>query len=179
MKRILILKWVFFFCVHYIQYMCAYTVMAKALITKLTICLKGYSQLLFLDLVALFFFDLLHIEDKIMHSTSKVRTYKHNTFVFAPIFHELNSNIGECPPSALLVGNQDSSVKRTPLRSARRHRMWAFAQVGYDERRTAVRSRPEDDDKHTDKTISDSLCKLIFAAAVWTAGLRWSWRWRH
>ncbi len=31
-----------------------------------------------------------------------------------------------CLPSALYSENQDSSVKRTPLQSARRHRMWAF-----------------------------------------------------
>lgn len=39
--------------------------MAKALITKLNICLNCYLQLLCLDLVALFFFDLLHIEYRI------------------------------------------------------------------------------------------------------------------
>lgn len=86
MKRILILKLVLFFCVHYIQCMCAYTVRAKALITKLNICLNSYLQLLFLDLGALFFVDLLHTEYKIMHSASKVRTFKDNTFCFRSHF---------------------------------------------------------------------------------------------
>ncbi len=31
-----------------------------------------------------------------------------------------------CLPSALYSENRDLSVKRTPLQSARRHRMWAF-----------------------------------------------------
>lgn len=103
---------------------CVHTEMAKALITKLNICLNSYLQLLFLDLVALFFFDLLHIEYKIMHSTSKVRAHKQDTFVFATYFHGLNSNIDDCLPSALLVVKQDSSLKKTPFRSARRHQMY-------------------------------------------------------
>ncbi len=47
-----------------------------------------------------------------------------------------------CVPSALYSENQDSSVKRTPLQSARRHWMWAFAHSSQLRRRTAVRSRP-------------------------------------
>ncbi len=47
-----------------------------------------------------------------------------------------------CLPSALYSENRDSSVKRTPLQSARRHRMWAFAHSSRLRRRTAVRSRP-------------------------------------
>ncbi len=47
-----------------------------------------------------------------------------------------------CLPSALYSENRDSSVKRTPLQSARRHRMWAFAHSSRLQRRTAVRSRP-------------------------------------
>ncbi len=47
-----------------------------------------------------------------------------------------------CLPSALYSENRDSSVKRTPLQSARRHRMWAFAHSSRLWRQTAVRSRP-------------------------------------
>ncbi len=47
-----------------------------------------------------------------------------------------------CLPSALYSENQDSSMKRTPLQSARRHRMWAFAHSSWLRRRTAVRWRP-------------------------------------
>ncbi len=47
-----------------------------------------------------------------------------------------------CLLSALYSENQDSSVKRTPLKSARCHRMWAFAHSSWLRRRTAVRSRP-------------------------------------
>ncbi len=45
-------------------------------------------------------------------------------------------------PSALYSENRDSSVKRTPLQSARCHRMWAFAHSSRLRRRTAVRLRP-------------------------------------
>lgn len=140
--------------------------MAKALITKLNICLNSYLQLLFLDLVALFFFDLLHIEYKIMHSTSKVRTHKQETFVFATYFHGLNSNIDDCLPSALLVVKQDSSLKKTPFRSARRHRMYFgdfFALVGYYEGQTAVRLRPWEDNKHVDKLPWDGFWQFVQA----------------
>ncbi len=47
-----------------------------------------------------------------------------------------------CLPSALYCENWDSSVKRTPLQSARRHRMWAFALSRRLRWWTAVRSRP-------------------------------------
>ncbi len=47
-----------------------------------------------------------------------------------------------CLPSALYSENRDSSVKRTPLQSARHHRMWAFAHSSWLRWRTAVRSRP-------------------------------------
>ncbi len=47
-----------------------------------------------------------------------------------------------CLPSALHSENRDSSVKRTPLQSARRHWMWAFAHSSRLGRWTAVRSRP-------------------------------------
>ncbi len=44
--------------------------------------------------------------------------------------------------SALYSENRDSSVKRSPLQSARRHRMWAFAHSSRLWRQTVVRSRP-------------------------------------
>ncbi len=47
-----------------------------------------------------------------------------------------------CLPSALYNENRDSSVKRTPLQSARHHWMWSFAHSSRLRRRTAVRSRP-------------------------------------
>ncbi len=47
-----------------------------------------------------------------------------------------------CPPFALYSENRDSSMKKTPLQSARRHRMWAFAHSSRLRRQTAVRSRP-------------------------------------
>ncbi len=47
-----------------------------------------------------------------------------------------------CLPSALYSENRDSSVKRTPLQSAWRHWMWAFAHSSQLRQRTAVRSRP-------------------------------------
>ncbi len=47
-----------------------------------------------------------------------------------------------CLPSTLYSENRDSSVKRTPLQSARRYRMWAFAHSSRLRRWTAVRSRP-------------------------------------
>ncbi len=47
-----------------------------------------------------------------------------------------------CLPSALYSENRDSTVKRTPLQSASRHRMWAFANSSRLQRWMAVRSRP-------------------------------------
>ncbi len=47
-----------------------------------------------------------------------------------------------CLLSALYSENPDSSVKRTPLQSTRRHRMWAFAHSRRLRRWTAVRLRP-------------------------------------
>ncbi len=47
-----------------------------------------------------------------------------------------------CLPSALYSENWYSSEKRTPLQSARRHRMWALAHSSRLRRRTAVRWRP-------------------------------------
>ncbi len=47
-----------------------------------------------------------------------------------------------CLPSALYSKNRDSTVKRTPLQSARHHRMWAFAHSSWLRRQTVVKSRP-------------------------------------
>ncbi len=91
-------------------------------------------------------------------------------------------------PSALYSENRDSSVKRTPLQSARRHRMWAFAHSSRLRWRTAVRSRPQWGRRacrwaslRRFLTVCAEilwLCKPIVAAAVRVAGLRLSWRWR-
>ncbi len=93
-----------------------------------------------------------------------------------------------CLPSALYSENRDSSVKRTPLQSARRHRMWVFAHSSRLRRRAAVRSRPWWGRRacrwaslRRFLTVCAEiiwLCKLIVAAAVRVAGLRRSWRWR-
>ncbi len=94
-----------------------------------------------------------------------------------------------CLPSYLYSKNRDSSVKRTPFQSTRRHRMWAFAHSSRLQRRTAVRSRPRWGwlacrwaSLRRFLTVCAEilwLCKPIVAAAVWVAGLRRSWRWRY
>ncbi len=60
----------------------------------------------------------------------------------------------------------DSSVKRTLLRSARRHRMWAFAHSSRLRQRTAVRSRPPmrttSMQMSFPETVFDSLCRNWF-----------------
>ncbi len=91
--------------------------------------------------------------------------------------------------SALYSENRDSSVKRSPLQSARRHRMWAFANSSRLRRRTAVRSNPRWGRQACKwaslrgfLTIFAEIlcfCKLIVAAAVRVAGLIRSWRWRY
>ncbi len=93
-----------------------------------------------------------------------------------------------CLPSALYSENRDSSMKRTPHQSARRHWMWAFAHSSRLRWRTAVRSRPRWGRQacrwaslRRFLTVCAEilwLCKPIFAAAVRVAGLRQSWRWR-
>ncbi len=55
--------------------------------------------------------------------------------------HPHNAMHGVCHLPCI-VKTVDLSVKRTPLQSARRHRMWAFAHSSRLQRRTAVRSRP-------------------------------------
>ncbi len=84
--------------------------------------------------------------------------------------------------------NRDSSMKRIPLQSARRHRMWTFAHSSQLRWRTAVRSRPWWGRRACGwaslrwfLTVCSEilwLCKPIVAAAVRVAGLRRSWRWR-
>ncbi len=93
-----------------------------------------------------------------------------------------------CLPSALYSENRDSSVKRTPLQSARRYRMWAFAHWSRLRRRTAVRSRSwwgwracRWASLRLFLTVCAEiiwLCKPIVVAAGRVAGLRWSWRGR-
>ncbi len=91
-------------------------------------------------------------------------------------------------PSALYSENQDSSVKGTPLQSAKRHRMWAFVHSSRLRWRTAVRSKPRWGWRACRwaslrwfLTVCAEiiwLCKPIVAAAVRVAGLRRSWRWK-
>ncbi len=91
-----------------------------------------------------------------------------------------------CLPSALYSENLDSSVKRTPLQSARRHWMWAFAHSSQLRRQTAVMSRPRWGRRACRwaslrwfLTVCAEilwLCKPIVAAAVRVAVLRRSWR---
>ncbi len=93
-----------------------------------------------------------------------------------------------CLPSALYSENQDSSMKRTPLQSARRHWMWAFAHSSWLRWRTAVRPRSRWvwwacrlASLRQFLTVCAEiiwLCKPIVAAAFRVAGLRRSWRWR-
>ncbi len=112
----------------------------------------------------------------------------------------LQTSILSCLKSLLGLGLQHStplvcmylsmysSVKRTPLQSARRHRMWAFSHSSRLWWRTAVRSRPRWGRQACRwaslgrfLTVCANilwLCKLIVAVAVQVAGLRRSWRWR-
>ncbi len=66
-----------------------------------------------------------------------------------------------CLPSALYSENRDSSVKRTPLQSARRHRMWAFAHSSRLRWRTAVRSRPRWVHEHADELPWDGFWQFL------------------
>ncbi len=65
-----------------------------------------------------------------------------------------------CLPSALYSENWDSSVKRTPLQSARRHRMWSFDQVDYDDELQSDRD-PDEDDEHADELPWDSFWQFV------------------
>ncbi len=105
------------------------------------------------------------------------QNYKCNTFVFAPIFHELATRSTtltsakrsptrchtRCLSSALYSENRDSSVKRTPLQSARRHRIWAFdhssclRQLNSSQLETPMRTTSMQ--MSFPETVSDSLCR--------------------
>ncbi len=112
-------------------------------------------------------------------STTTMGHSIHNVDISKPLTHT------RCLPSALYSENQDSSVKRTHLQSARRHWMWAFAHSSTE---TADRSRPRWGRRSCRwaslrrfLTVCAEiiwLCKPIVAAAVRVAGLRPSWRWR-
>ncbi len=65
-----------------------------------------------------------------------------------------------CLPSALYSENRDSSVKRRPLQSARRHRMWAFAQVCYDNKLQSGRD-PDEDEGHIDEFPRDGFWQFV------------------
>ncbi len=107
----------------------------------------------------------------------------HNIEISKPLTHTTPYML-----SALYSENLDSPVKRTPLQSTRRHRMWAFAHSSQSRRLTAVRPRPRWGRRSCKwaslrrfLTVCAEilwLCKPIVAAAVRVAGLRRSWRWR-
>ncbi len=109
----------------------------------------------------------------------------HNVYISKPLSPTWRHT--RCLPSALYSENQDSSVKRTPLQSARRYRMWAFAHSSGLRRRTTVRSRPRWGWRacrwaslRRFLTVCAEilwLCEPI-VAAVRVSGLRRSWRWR-
>ncbi len=73
----------------------------------------------------------------------------HNVDISEPLTHKMPYT-----PSALYSENQDTSVKRTPLQSARRHRMWDVAHLSRLRWRTAVRSRVEAQMKTTSMQMS-------------------------
>ncbi len=93
-----------------------------------------------------------------------------------------------CLPSASYSENRDSSMKRTPLQSARHHQMWVFSHSRWLRQRSAVRSRPRWGRQacrwaslRRFVTVCAEilwLCKPIVTAAVRVAGLRRCWRWR-
>ncbi len=66
-----------------------------------------------------------------------------------------------CLPSVLYSENQDSSMKRTPLQSARRHQMWAFAHSCPLRRLTAVRTRPRWGWRAADELPWDGLWQFV------------------
>ncbi len=65
-----------------------------------------------------------------------------------------------CLPSALYIEYRDSSVKRTPLQSDRRHRIWAFAHSSWLQIRTAGRDTDEDDE-HADELPWDCFWQFV------------------
>ncbi len=63
-------------------------------------------------------------------------------------------------PSALYSENRDSSVKRTPLQSARRHRMWAFAHSSQLWQLQSGRD-PDEDDENADELPWDGFWQFV------------------
>ncbi len=129
-----------------------------------------------------------------MHPCSLSITYAcpyHNpTATMGHLIHnvDISKPLTHMTPSALYSENRDSSVKRTPLQSARCHRMWAYVHSSRLQWRIAVRSRTRWGWQTCRRaylwrflTVCEEIlcsCKPIVAAAVRVAGLRRSWRWR-
>ncbi len=73
----------------------------------------------------------------------------HNVEISKPLTHTTPYTLSAICPVQWKPGF--IRVKKTPLQSARRHRMWAFAHSNRLRWWTAVRSRPDEDDEHADE----------------------------
>ncbi len=83
----------------------------------------------------------------------------HNVEFSKPLTHKRHTR---CLPSALYSENRDSSVKRTPLQSARHHRMCEHlpTQVCYDDELQSGWD-PDEDDEHADELPWDGFWQFV------------------
>ncbi len=120
------------------------------------------------------------------NSTATMGHSIHNIDINKPLTHTMPYTLSAICPVQWKPGF--ICEERTPLQSAKRHRMWAFAHSSRLRRWTAVRSRPRWG-RRACRWVSLRrfltvcaeilwLCNPIVAAAVRVAGLRQSWRWR-